>query len=422
MTDVLATLTDRGMVHDATPDLAARLAAGPITGYVGFDPTADSLHVGNLVPVMALAWLQRLGGRPIVLIGGGTGLVGDPSGKRAERPMLEEGTVAENAAALQLQLERFLEFGEGPGSAIVRNNATWLTSLPLLQFLRDTGKHFTVNYMLQKDTVKSRLDSGISFTEFSYMLIQAYDFAHLARTEGCELQFGGSDQWGNITAGIELCARRDGVKAHGLVLPLLTTASGAKFGKSEHGNIWLDPERTSPYAFHQFWLQSDDADVERSLRFFTFLELDEIAAVMAAHGADPGRRTAQRCLADNVTRRVHGAEAVARVNAAAAILFGGGDLRAVDEATVAIVAAEVTVTVIERSVIEAGLSIVDALELCGLAASKSDARRGLAGNGFSVNGMPVSAETTISANDLLPGGIVLLRKGKRSWAALSATG
>ncbi|PKL93545.1 MAG: tyrosine--tRNA ligase, partial [Gemmatimonadetes bacterium HGW-Gemmatimonadetes-1] len=243
------TLAARGMVHDATPDLAARLAAGPITGYVGFDPTADSLHVGNLIPVMALAWLQRSGGTPIVLVGGGTGMVGDPSGKRAERPMLTADVVAHNAEAIRAQLSRFLDFGDAPGQARMRNNADWLLPLGLLDFLRDAGKHFTISYMLQKDTVKSRLDSGISFTEFTYMLVQAYDFAHLARQDGCELQMGGSDQWGNITAGIELGARRDGRKLHGLVLPLLTTASGAKFGKSEGGNVWLDPARTSPYAF-----------------------------------------------------------------------------------------------------------------------------------------------------------------------------
>ncbi len=275
------------MVHDATPGLKSRLAAGPLAGYVGFDPTAASLHVGNLVPVMALAWLQRLGGRPIVLVGGGTGLVGDPSGKRAERPMLDSALVASNSAALQAQLARFFDFSPSATGALLRDNASWLAPLGLFEFLREAGKHFTVSYMLQKDSVKSRLETGISFTEFTYMLVQAYDFARLAETDDCELQMGGSDQWGNITAGIELAARRDGRKLHGLVVPLLTTAQGAKFGKSEQGNVWLDPERTSPYAFHQFWLQADDADVRRLLSFFTFIELDEIDV----HHAKHARRT-----------------------------------------------------------------------------------------------------------------------------------
>ena len=420
MTDLLATLTARGMVHDATPDLADRLAAGAVTAYIGFDPTADSLHVGNLVPVMALAWLQRVGGRPVVLIGGGTGLVGDPSGKRSERPMLSQETVEANTAALRAQFARFFTFGTGPTDAIIRNNADWLANLTLFDFLRSAGKHFTVSYMLQKDTVKSRLDSGISFTEFSYMLVQAYDFAHLAITDQCELQMGGSDQWGNITAGIELAARRDGRKLHGLVLPLLTNASGAKFGKSEQGNVWLDESRTSPYAFHQFWLQTDDADVERLLRFFTFLELDEIDATMREHASDPGRRVAQRRLADDVTARVHGNDAVVRVTAAAAILFGGGDVTTVDERTVEMVAGEVPHQEVERSTVEAGMPVVEALVLAGLASSKGDARRGLEAGGFSVNGQVAALTDVVGRDQLLPGGIILLRKGKRSWAALRA--
>lgn len=419
MADLLTTLTARGMVHDATPDLAARLAAGPIGAYVGFDPTADSLHVGNLVPVMALAWLQRLGGRPVVLVGGGTGLVGDPSGKRAERPMLTEAQVVSNTEAIRSQLARFLTFGDGPTDARMRNNAEWLKPLGLLEFLRDAGKHFTISYMLQKDAVKSRMEQGISFTEFTYMLVQAYDFAHLAKTEGCELQMGGSDQWGNITAGIELGARRDSQKLHGLTLPLLTTASGAKFGKSEAGNVWLDPAKTSPYAFHQFWLQVEDADVERLLRFFTFLALDEIADLMARHGSDQSKRTAQRRLADDVTARIHGDESVARVTAAAAILFGGGDLTSADVPTLEMVVGAVPNATTPRAAIAGGIPIVDALVQCGLAASKGEARRGLEGAGFSVNGLVVDAAHVVREADLLGGRTVLLRKGKRSWAALT---
>jgi tyrosyl-tRNA synthetase len=423
MTHLQEVLAARGMVQDATPDLAARLAAGPITGYVGFDPTANSLHVGNLIPVMALAWLQRTGGTPIVLVGGGTGMVGDPSGKRAERPMLSPEQVAANAEAIRGQLSQFLEFGERPGAARMRNNADWLASLGLLEFLRDAGKHFTISYMLQKDAVKSRLETGISFTEFTYMLVQAYDFAHLAREDGCELQMGGSDQWGNITAGIELGGRRDGAKLHGLVMPLLTTASGAKFGKSESGNVWLDPTRTSPYQFHQFWLRSEDADVERLLRFFTFLPLDEVAALMTEHLADPSRRVAQRRLADDVTARVHGSESVARATAAAAILFGGGELRAADAATLAMVAAEVPTAAVETGALAGeGLPIADALVLAGLAASKGEAKRGLSAGGYSVNGAVAAEGQRLTEADRLAGGGIFLRKGKKSWAVLRCAG
>ncbi len=411
------------MLHDATPDLAGRLAAGPITAYVGFDPTADSLHVGHLIPVMALAWLQRHGGTPIVLVGGGTGMVGDPSGKRAERPMLSTDDVGRNAEALRQQLSHFLEFGEGEGQARMRNNAEWLHPLGLLEFLRDAGKHFTISYMLQKDTVKSRLETGISFTEFSYMLVQAYDFAHLGRTEGCELQMGGSDQWGNITAGIELGAKRDGRKLHGATLTLLTTAAGTKFGKSEGGNVWLDPVRTSPYAFHQFWLRSEDADVERLLRFFTFKPLDEVAELMTEHVRDPSQRVAQRALADDVTARIHGAEAVARAGDAAAILFGSGDVAAADAATLAMVLGEIPAAPVSRSELQQGITLVDAMERCGLVPSRGEARRLLASGSVSVNGAKVEDVTMrLTAERLLHDRAVLLRRGKRQWAALTVTG
>lgn len=422
MNNLLAVLRSRGMVHDATPDLAARLDQGPITAYIGFDPTADSLHVGNLVPVMALAWLQRLGGRPLVLVGGGTGMVGDPSGKRAERPMLSPDAVTANTLAIHTQLSRFLTFDEGATGARMMNNADWLSGLGLLEFLRDAGKHFTINYMLQKDAVKSRLESGISFTEFTYMLVQAYDFAHLARSAGCELQMGGSDQWGNITAGIELGARRDGAKLHALVLPLLTTAAGAKFGKSEAGNIWLDPAKTSHYAFHQFWLNSEDADVERLLQFFTFLDAAEIGSLVEQHRTDPGKRIAQRRLADDVTARIHGRDAVERVAHAAGILFGNGDLNSADAATLAMVTAEVPTRNVSRTALAGGIGIIDALVDCGLAASKGEARRGLDGGGFSVNGVSVDAAKIVTAADALRDDVVLLRKGKRNWAALRLEG
>src|SRR5512144_709621 len=288
MTTLLDELSARGLIHDQTPGLKDRLAQGPVTGYVGFDPTADSLHVGHLLAVMSLAWLQRCGGTPIIVVGGGTGMVGDPSGKRTERPVLSVEEIDRNVAAIRKQLERFVSF-EGANGARVRNNADWLRPLGLMEFLRDIGKHFTVNYMLAKESVKGRMETGISYTEFTYMLIQAYDFWHLWKAERCELQMGGSDQWGNITAGAELISRREGASAHGLVLPLLTTASGAKFGKSEEGAVYLDPARTSPYRFYQFWLNSDDRDVERWLETFTFFPLPEIAALAAEHARDPGK-------------------------------------------------------------------------------------------------------------------------------------
>lgn len=418
MATLLETLSGRGMLHDATPQLAARLAGAPITGYVGFDPTSDSLHVGNLIPVMGLAWLQRLGGRPIALVGGGTGLVGDPSGKRTERPMLDAETVARNAAALRAQLERFLSFDGGPTGALLRNNADWLGPLPLLDFLRDTGKHFTVNYMLQKESVKLRLESGISFTEFTYMLVQAHDFAHLARTDGCELQMGGSDQWGNITAGIELAGRRDNRTLHGLVLPLLTTSSGNKFGKSEQGNVWLDPARTSPYQFHQFWLQVEDADVERLLRFFTFLDLEEITAIVADHVTDPGRRIAQRRLADDVTARIHGAEAVKRVQQVGAALFGGAPLAELDREVLAMARREIPAVEVSAAELGAGLAVPEAFTRSGLAESRRQARQFAETGSLWVNDRQVAADAVIGAADLLHGEAVFLRRGKRNWAAL----
>jgi tyrosyl-tRNA synthetase len=412
-------LKARGLVQDATPGLEERLRQSPITGYVGFDPTADSLHVGNLVPVMGLAWLQRCGGTPVVVVGGGTGMVGDPSGKRTERPVLTVEQIDHNASRQRAQLERFLRF-DGPNAARVRNNADWLRPLLLMEFLRDIGKHFTVNYMLAKESVKGRMETGISYTEFTYMLIQAYDFWHLWRTERCELQMGGSDQWGNITAGAELISRKEGGSAHGLVLPLITTASGAKFGKSEEGAVYLDPRKTSPYRFYQFWLNSDDRDVERWLKYFTFFPLDEIASIMAEQARDPGKRPAQRRLAEEMTSRIHGAETARSVVEASRLLFGGTDLAATGADVFRVLASEIPTVRVPRGEL-VGLSAVDALVKSGLATSKSDARRGIAGKGFLVNGEPVAApERTLGEGDLLHGTYVMLQKGKRNHALLVA--
>ena len=412
MTDLLSTLTARGFVQDATPGLAERLSKGRVTAYVGFDPTADSLHVGSLVPVMGLAWLQRHGHTPIALVGGGTGMVGDPSGKREERPVLTLEQVDRNARSLERQLTRFLSF-EGANGARMRNNADWLRGVPLMEFLRDTGKHFTLSYMLQKESVRSRMEVGITYTEFSYMLVQAYDFWHLFRTEQCEVQMGGSDQWGNITAGIELIGRREGAQAHGLVFPLITTASGAKFGKSEGGNVWLDPERTSPYQFYQFWVNTDDRDVERYLKLFTFLRLDQIASAMAEHGRDPGRRTAQRLLAREVTATVHGVDAAEQAVRASEALFGVQlDLDALPDMPTRAVA---RAAVLERP-------ILDALLASGLASSKADARRGIEGRGFYLNGQAIErADATLRPGDLhgpAEEPFVILRKGKKNYVRL----
>jgi tyrosyl-tRNA synthetase len=418
MSTLIEELEPRGLVHDATPGLAERLKQGPIAGYVGFDPTADSLHVGNLVPVMGLSWLQRCGGTPIIVVGGGTGMVGDPSGKRSERPVLAVEQIDHNVACIRAQLERFVSF-EGQNAARVRDNAAWLRTLGLMEFLRDAGKHFTLNYMLAKDSVKNRMETGISFTEFSYMLVQAYDFWHLWKADRCELQMGGSDQWGNITAGTELISRKEGASAHALVFPLLTTSTGAKFGKSEQGNVWLDPKKTSPYKFFQFWLNTDDRDVERCLMFFTFFPVAEVRAILAEHAVDPGKRFAQRRLADEMTARIHGADTARGVVEASKLLFGGTDLKATGAAVLDVLAQEIPCVRLARSELE-GLGVADALVKAGLATSKGDARRGVQGKGFSVNGEVVAAaDQKLGPADLLAGRYVMLQKGKRSYALLA---
>ena len=424
MSDLLTELQSRGMVMDHTPGLAARLSQGPITGYVGFDPTAESLHVGNLVPVMALAWLQRLGHRPLVIVGGGTGMVGDPSGKRTERPMLSVEQIDANVAAIRAQLSRFLEF-TGPHAATLFNNADWLRDLTLMEFLRDTGKHFTISYMLQKEAVKSRLDSGISFTEFGYMLVQAHDYDHLFEQEHCELQMGGADQWGNITAGIELIGKKRGAQVHGLTVPLLTTASGAKFGKSEGGNIWLDPVQTSPYQFYQFWINQDDRDVDRLLKTFSFRPLPGIAELMQSHRAAPEQRLAQRELAWEMTGRIHGEDEAAKAREAAEALFGraGGQAggRAAASAD-ALLAADMPEVVISASEFGEGMPLADVLLRAGLASSKADARRGIEGRGYYVGENPLTdpfgslERSAFSEHDGVL--VTILRKGKKNYVRL----
>src|SRR3954471_12035667 len=417
MNELLKTLTARGLLQDATAGLDERLGRGPLTAYVGLDPTADSLHVGSLVPIIGAAWLQRFGHTPIVLIGGGTGMIGDPSGKRSERPILPVSEIDRNADAIRRQVARFLDFGDSGPAARMRNNAEWLRALPLMDFLRDTGKHLTVGFMLQKESVRSRLETGISYTEFSYMVIQAYDFWHLFRAERCELQIGGSDQWGNITAGIELIGKREGRQAYGLVFPLITNTSGSKFGKSEAGNVWLDPSKTSPYQFYQFWINTDDRDVERYLKLFTFLPLDEISQVMSAQATDPGRRPAQRKLAFDVTQRVHGKEAAEEAVRTSAALFEGRS-----QATLDGVLPEMPTRAVSRSALGGRMPVIDLLVASGLASSKADARRGIQGKGFYLNDEPIEAvDLHLSENQLrgpAESRFVILRKGKKNYIRL----
>ncbi len=422
MTELIKTLTARGLLQDATSGLAERLESGAVTAYVGFDPTADSLHVGNLIPVMGAAWLQRFGHTPIILIGGGTGMVGDPSGKRGERPVLPVEQIDRNAAAIRDQLARFLSFEGTNNAARMRNNADWLRDLPLMDFLRDAGRYLTLGWMLQKESVRSRMETGISYTEFSYMVLQAYDYWHLFRTEHCELQIGGSDQWGNITAGIELIGKREGRQTYGMVFPLITTASGAKFGKSEAGNVWLDPGKTSPYQFYQFWINTDDRDVERYLKMFTFLPLDEIATATASHAGDPGKRIAQRLLAADVTTRVHGKAAANEAVQTSRAVFGGG---AVTTGGLSVRGTGTVLNVPERRVSRAtlpDLSVVELLLASGLATSKADARRGIQGRGFYLNDEPIETPDREINEDELQGPpkerYVMLRKGKKNYVRL----
>ncbi len=415
---VLEELQSRGLVHDTTDRdlLARRLSDGPVGVYHGIDPTASSLHLGNLIGVLVLRRFQEAGHRPIALVGGATGMVGDPSGRSDERNLLDDGTLAANLAGIRAQLEALLDFD---GGAELVNNYDWTESLTLIEFLRDTGKHATVNQMAAKHSVRSRMESesGISFTEFTYMLLQAYDFWWLHTHHRCELQIGGSDQWGNITAGVDLIRRRSGAQAHGLTWPLLTRSDGAKFGKTAEGAIWLDPERTSPYRFHQYFVQVPDDDVERSLLQFTLLPVAEVAEVAEAHRSDPGRREAQRVLADEVTSLVHGPTAAVAADQAGRILFGS-PIENADEAALEAVAAEVPTS--EVSLPPDGyFELVELVASTGLASSKSDARRGLSEGSVYVNNQRVSGEEpTLPVDALLHGRYLLLRRGKRRYHLL----
>ncbi len=409
---LLDELSWRGMVYQHTDGLADALATGEVSAYVGFDPTAPSLHLGHLVPVMGLAHLQRAGHRPIALVGGGTGMIGDPSGKTSERPLASVDEIEANSRSIEKQLERFLDF-TGPRAARMRDNAAWLRPLKAVEFMRDVGKHFTVNYMLAKDSVQSRIEGGISFTEFSYMLLQAYDFLELNRREGVTLQMGGSDQWGNITAGLELIRRVEGKTAHALTMPLVTTASGSKFGKTEEGAVWLDPARTSPYKFYQYWINVDDRDTGKYLRLFTLLSRKEIEALDKLIETAPEKREAQQALAREVTARVHGDEAARVAEEVSRVLFGKADPTTLSEPVLRALSEEVPFAT-SREV----PGLLDVMVTLKLAASKSAAKRLIEQGGVYLNGQRVTPETDLTSAKPLAGGYHLLRKGARDYGLI----
>ena len=406
----------RGLLAQHTEGLADALTRGMVSGYCGFDPSAPSLHVGNLVPVMGLVHLQRSGHRPIFLAGGGTGMIGDPSGKKTERPLLSLDEIAANTAQIRAQLEKFVDTS-GKNAAIVDNNAGWLPQLNLIEFLRDIGKHFTVNYMLQKESVKARLEGGVSYTEFSYMLLQAYDYLQLHERYGATLQVGGSDQWGNITAGIELIRRTKAAESHALTFPLLTTASGTKFGKTEAGAVWLDPERTSPYRFYQFWINTDDRDVGQMLRTFTLMSRSEIEALDDATKAKPEAREAQRSLAREVTERVHGSAAVQAAEEVSQLLFAKGDPRSLSKTAVNLLAKEIPTVQWTVAQSRDTVTLLDALSSGpdALFKSKGEAKRAVEQGGLYLNGERVGAERVAISRDDLLHGYLLVRKGAKSY-------
>ncbi len=415
---LLQDLDARGLIHDSTDRAALieRLNQGPIGVYVGFDPTADSLHAGNLLGQVMLRRFQLAGHRPVVLAGGATGMVGDPGGRSEERNLLDRETLNHNVACVKKQLEKILDF-DGPVAARMVDNATWTEPMGTLEFLRDVGKHFTVNQMVAKESVRARMESenGISFTEFSYMLLQANDFRHLCEFENVEMQMGGSDQWGNITAGTDLIRRRLTKSGYGLTWPLLTRSDGQKMGKSVHGALWLDPEKTSPYEFRQYWVQLPDEDVERFLLQLTLRSVDDIASLMAEHRAAPEKRLAQRALATDVTTLVHGAAAEQAAAEAAQVLFGGDPTTASAEA-LAVVAREVPSSEMTREQLGDQIAV---LVQSGLAASNGEARRTLTQKGFKANGQTLEETKSLLEVDLLHGRYMLLRKGKTNFHLLT---
>ncbi len=418
MNNAFEELKWRGLVYDFTEGLPDLLAKEKVTVYIGFDPTSDSLQVGNLLALMGLARLQRFGHTPIALAGGGTGMIGDPSGKSQERQLLPLSQIEANVEAIKPQLRRFLDFEAQDNPAQVQNNADWLRAISMMDFLRKVGKHFTVNYMVAKDSVKSRLEreDGISYTEFSYMLLQAYDFLHLFDHHNCTLQAGGSDQWGNITAGTELIRRVRGERAHGLVYPLVTNAEGTKLGKTESGTIWLDPKRTSPYRFYQFWLNQEDAEVIDYLKYFTWLTQPESEELAHKVETQPGRREAQRALAREVTCVVHGETALAKAEQASEVLFGG-DIAGLGAEDIQDIMADVPRTKLPKQDLEGeGVDVVDLLATTEVASSKGNARRLIKGGGVYLNNVRVSdTGQRVTLADSIEGQFVVLRRGKKNY-------
>jgi tyrosyl-tRNA synthetase len=414
--DVYSEFEWRGMVYEGTEGVRDLLAREKVTCYIGFDPTASSLHVGSLLPLMALARMQRFGHAPIAIAGGGTGMIGDPSGKTQERQLLSLEQIDENVRGIRKQLERFLDFDKPGNPARIVNNADWLAKLNLMEFLRDIGKHFTINAMMARESVKRRLESedGISYTEFTYQMLQAYDYLVLFDRYQCTLQLGGSDQWGNITAGTDLIRRLRAGKAYGLVMPLVTTAAGVKFGKTEAGAVWLDPQRTSPFRFYQFWLNTTDADVVPYLKYFTFLTREEVEGLAREVAEAPERRTAQRTLAREVTTLLHGAEAVTRAERASSVLFSE-DIRELGPDEVLAVFEDVPATELERQAFEGdGASVVELLVSSGLLASKGEATRLIKSGGVYVNNRRLAdMRARLKLEDAIAGQFFLLRKGAR---------
>ena len=429
MTDIFSELTWRGLIHQTTDDgfLPDWLKSGSRTLYAGFDPTADSLHVGHLIPLLMLRRFQKAGHRPIAVVGGATGMIGDPTGKSEERNLLSLAALQQNVAAIEAQMRPILDFSPGPNAAVLVNNHDWMQPFSFLDFLRDIGKHFPVNVMLTKDSVKSRLertDSGLSYTEFSYMLLQAYDFVYLHEHFGCELQIGGSDQWGNVTAGIDLGRRLLAAKLYGVTNPLLTKSDGGKMGKTEAGAVWLSPDRTSPYAFYQYWINVEDADASKCLRFLTELAREEIESLDAARAADPGKRESQRRLAEEVTRIVHGEAGLSSALRATEILFGAEIGQGMSDAQLGGIFADVPSQELPKEQLAgAGLNIIDALVSAGLAKSKGEARRTIEQGGVYVNNRRVSGlETQLTTADLASETVMVLRTGKRKYALLRFKG
>lgn len=428
LTDFVEELQWRGMVHDVMPDTQEHLLEQMRAAYVGFDPTADSLHIGNLVPIMLLSFFQRAGHKPVALVGGATGMIGDPSGKSSERNLLDEETLRHNQECVRAQLAQFLDFSSGAANeALMVNNYDWMKEFSFLDFIRDVGKHITVNYMMAKDSVKSRLtgeqSDGMSFTEFTYQLVQGYDFLHLYKQNDCTLQMGGSDQWGNITTGTELIRRIGGGKGYALTCPLITKSDGSKFGKSEGGNVWLDAKRTSPYKFYQYWLNASDDDAAKYIKIFTFLDKETIEALIAEHQEAPHMRVLQKRLAQEVTTTVHGEAEYANAVAASEILFGKStseDLKKLNEETFLAVFEGVPQAEMKRSTLENGLDIIGALaENSGFLKSNGEARRALKENSISVNKTKVQEGYQVTTADLLNNRFVLLQRGKKNYFILA---